>query len=234
MHNSIAEHYGVERTLLKLARAGTKWPYMCEHIHMFIKKCPCCQKMSVLAPPMQTKPFTAASVRPMSVINIDPIGLLPKDSDENAYVLTMIDTCTRYVELFAIRDVAGPSARRALLEHVDRYGCPQHIQSDNGSQFVNELIAELVRLIGTEHIRTLAYSKEENAIVERANKETLRHLRAMVFSVGTNVDWSLRLPLIARIMNATVHETIGITPASLLYGNMLNLDRATFGSLSGS
>ena len=124
MHNSIAEHYGVERTLLKLARAGTKWPYMCEHIHMFIKKCPCCQTMSVLAPPMQTKPFTAASVRPMSVINIDPIGLLPKDSDENAYVLTMIDTCTRYVELFAIRDVAGPSARRALLEHAGRYGCP--------------------------------------------------------------------------------------------------------------
>jgi hypothetical protein len=164
----------------------------------------------------------------MSVINIDSIGPLPKDADGNEYVLTMIDTCTRYVEFFAIRDVAGPTARRALLEHVGRYGCPQHIQSDNGSQFVNELIAELVRLIGTEHVRTLAHSKEENAIVERANKETLRHLRAMVFAVGTNVDWSMRLPLIARIMNATVHETIGITPASLLYGNMINLDRGIF------
>jgi hypothetical protein len=228
VHNSLAGHHGVEKTLVKLARTGTKWPYMREHIRLFIKKCPCCQKMSVLAPPILTKPFTAASVRPMSVINIDSIGPLPRDSDGNEYVLTMIDTCTRYVELFAIRDVAGPAARRALLEHVGRYGCPQHIQSDNGSQFVNELIAELVRLIGTEHVRTLAYSKEENAIVERANKETLRHLRAMVFAVGTNVDWSLRLPLIARIMNATVHETIGVTPASLLYGNMINLDRGIF------
>jgi hypothetical protein len=228
VHNSVAGHHGVERTLLKLARTGQKWAYMREHIRLFIDKCPCCQKMKVLIPPIHTKPFTVGSDSPMSVINIDSIGPLPVDEDGNEYVLTMIDTCTRYVELYPLRDLTGATARRALLEHVGRYGCPRHIQSDRGSQFANEMIDELVRGIGTEYVKTLAYSKEENAIVERANKEALRHLRAMVYAVGTNTNWSLRLPLIARIMNATVHDSIGVTPASLLFGNMLNLDRGIF------
>ena len=228
VHNSMTGHHGVERTLLKLVRAGHKWPYMREHIRLFIKKCPCCQKMSVLSIPIKTTPFVVATDEPMSTVNIDSIGPLPVDEDGNQHVLTVIDTCTRHVELYAIHDVTAEGARRALVDYIGRYGCPTRIQSDNGPQFVNDVIADVVRIIGTEHVKTLAYSKEENAIVERANKEVLRHLRALVFAVGTNTDWSLRLPLVARIMNSTVNETTGVTPASLLFGNTINLDRGIF------
>lgn len=221
-------HHGVERTLLKLVRAGHKWQYMREHIRLFIKKCPCCQKTSTLSIPIKTTPFVVATDEPMSKINVDSIGPLPVDENGNQYVLTVIDTCTRYVSLYAIHDVTAIGARSALVDHIGRFGCPRHIQSDNGSQFVNEIITDLIRITGSEHVKTLAYSHEENAIVERANKEILRHLRAMVFTVGTNTDWSLRLPLIARIMNATVNDTIGVTPASLIFGNSINLDRGIF------
>ena len=34
----------------------------------------------------------------------------------------------------------------------------------------------------------------------------------------------LRLPSIAHIINATVHERTGVTPAQLLFGNTINLD----------
>ena len=37
--------------------------------------------------------------------------------------------------------------------------------------------------------------------------------------------WPDYLPLIQRIINATVHESIGVTPASLLFGNQIQLDR---------
>jgi hypothetical protein len=184
--------------------------------------------MSVLSIPIKTTPFVVATDEPMSVVNIDSIGPLPVDENGNQHVLTVIDTCTRHVELYAIQDVTAEGARRALVDYIGRYGCPTRILSDNGPQFVNDVIADLIRIIGTEHVKTLAYSKEENAIVERANKEVLRHLRALVFAVGTNTDWSLRLPLVARIMNSTVNETTGVTPASLLFGNTINLDRGMF------
>jgi hypothetical protein len=48
---------------------------------------------------------------------------------------------------------------------------------------------------------TIAYSKEENAIVERANKEVMRHLRAFIFDERIMSDWVKYIPLVQRIMN---------------------------------
>jgi hypothetical protein len=56
---------------------------------------------------------------------------------------------------------------------MGRYGCPSTILSDNGSQYVNQVIDELIYLMGSHYDLTMAYSKEGNGIVERANKEVL-------------------------------------------------------------
>jgi hypothetical protein len=84
---------------------------------------------------------------------------------------------------------------------------------------------ELVKLVGFEHDLTLAYSKEESAVVERANKEVMRHLRAILLDKNIVTDWSNSLPLVQRIMNASVHSAIGVSPAQLLFGNAITLDR---------
>jgi len=36
----------------------------------------------------------------------------------------------------------------------------------------------------------MAYSIEENAIVERGNKEVMRHLKAILFKKGLKEKWS--------------------------------------------
>jgi hypothetical protein len=71
---------------------------------------------------------------------------------------------------------------------------------------------------------SLAYSKEQNAIVERANKEVMRHLTAIIFDRRISDVWSSEyLPLVQRIMNAKVHDTIGVSPAELVFGKSINL-----------
>ena len=82
--------------------------------------------------------------------------------------------------------------------------------------------------MGTEHKISMAYSKEENAIVERSNKEVLRHLNAILFDKNIVDNWCDYLPLVQRIMNATTHSSIGVSPASLLFGNSTQLDRGIF------
>jgi hypothetical protein len=61
VHNSIAGHHGVERTIQKLVVSNQRWPRMRDDIKRFIKKCPCCQKMSVLKVPIHAHPFTTAA-----------------------------------------------------------------------------------------------------------------------------------------------------------------------------
>ena len=225
-HNSIVDHSGRDRTLRKILRNATEAPpNIRAWVDKFIKQCPCCQKMSQLRIPIHTTPYSTATYRPMQRINIDTMGPFPVDEDGNAHILVIIDTFTRWKELYAIKTTDAMSAFQSLLAYVGRYGCPQEILSDNGSQFVNSLITELVKVLGTEQITTIAYSKEENAMVERANKEVLRHLTAMVFDKLIERKWSKYLPLIQRILNSEVHENIGVSPADLLYGNAINLDR---------
>ena len=102
------------------------------------------------------------------------------------------------------------------------------IRTDQGSQFVNDIVSELLKLVGVEHELTLAYSKEESAIVERANKEVMRHLKAILLDKNIVDDWAISLPLVQRIMNASVHSSIGVSLAQLLFGNAVTLDRGIF------
>ena len=55
-----------------------------------------------------------------------------------------------------------------MIQHFGRFETPEVVHTDRGTAFHNELIAELLRVAGTKQSLTTAYSKEENAIVERA------------------------------------------------------------------
>ena len=54
---------------------------------------------------------------------------------------------------------------------------PHQLRSDNGPHFIADVIREFLSFIGTRHCLLLVYYKEENAIVERMNKEINRHIR---------------------------------------------------------
>ena len=87
------------------------------------------------------------------------------------------------------------------------------------------LMNELIRLGGMQVHRITPYSHEENAMVERANKEVMRHVRNIVFDKKTVEDWRFNLPQVQRIMNASVNQSIGCAPADILYGGAITLDR---------
>jgi len=237
-HNSMVGHHGVERTLKKLSAPPDRengnrptpepWPQMREHVKKFIKTCPSCQKMSRLRTPIKTLGFTTASMTPMTRVSIDTIGPLPVDEDGNEYIIVIIDSFTRWVELYACSGADAQEAVKALLSYIKTFGQPSQLLSDNGTQFANQVVEELCRILGTEFVRTVAHSHQENAIVERVNKEVLRHLRALVFDDKTHSKWSKRLIFVQRILNTTEHESIGVAPCQLLFGNTIQLDTTPF------
>ncbi len=199
---------------------------MRRHVRQFIHLCPVCQKLKERHLSLKVHPFTTAAYLPMDVLNIDTIGPVDADEEGNKFILVIIDCFTRWVELFPIPDTSAKAAADALLQHVGRYGAPSTIRSDKGSQFVNGIITEFFKLVISEHAQTLAYSKEENAIVERANKEVMRHLRAIIFHHKNQDKWSKHyLPLVMRILNSEEKKNTGLSPAEILFGNSVDLGR---------
>ena len=225
VHNSRAGHFGVEPTLQKLTQNGKSWPEMRKDVRRFIRKCPCCQKMSALKVAIETHPFTTASYSIMDRVCIDAIGPLPEDELGNKYVITLIDAFSRFVLLISAKDTTAESAAQAILQWLGIFGIPSSIVSDNGTQFRNSLIQQLCSIAKIDHNMIHAYSKEENSIVERANKEVMRHLRAIIFDEIIKAKAFKYLPLVNRIINAQVHSSIGVSPAQIVFGNTLQLDR---------
>ena len=219
-HNSTVGHGGVDRTIQYLQRLDITWPAMRRDTKRFIKTCPLCQKMDSKKIVTNTVKFTTSTYEPWQVLNMDFIGPYPSGE----YVHVIIDTATRWVEISLWPDATANSAALALLNHIGRYGTPRQIRSDRGSHFANHLIKEFLELVGTPHNLTLAYSSEENAIVERANKEINRHLRALIFDFPEVKQLARRLPFVMRILNTTKNAVTGLAPAQLLFGNVIDLD----------
>jgi hypothetical protein len=228
VHNSVQGHHGKDRTYDKILESNQPWPKMREHIDTFIKQCPICQKCTDIKANINSYPYTVSTHGIMMRLDIDTIGPLPPDSKGNEYILTVIDSFSRYVELYALPNTTAMATVPPLIEHIGRYGLPQAIQSDNGTQFANEIIEELCKTMHIDKKYINAYSKQENGIVERCNKEVMRHLVAMTNEKYIRADWSMYLPLIQRIINAQKHSATGIAPANLLYGDALKLDRWIF------
>jgi hypothetical protein len=227
-HNDIVGHGGVQRTrgkILKLCPNANSDQQLTRHVRQYIRGCACCQKMSQLKPVIKTYPYTTSSRTPMDTVSVDTLGPFPEDEDGNKYIVVIIDCFSKFVELQATKDLTALGAAQCLFRYVGRYGTPSRLVSDNGTQYVNDVIMQLTRYLGLHHHKITPYSHEENSIVERANKEVLRHLMNLVFDKNTIHDWSLNLPLVQRILNAEIHLSTGVSPAQIVFGNAIDLDR---------
>ena len=231
VHNSVVGHMGVENTLQRVYRdqKGAPEPLMRAYIRQFIRQCACCQKMSRVKYQIATHRFTTAAYDLMSRLAADTIGPLPSDQYGNRYLLVLQDAMSRYIQLYPIRDTTALEAVKGFLKWTCTFGVPEQILTDNGTQFENHLVAEFVRQIGADHVKVMPYSSEENGLIERANKEVVRHLRTIFHEKLILSDWGYLHPLVERIYNSTVNENLGVSPAQLVFGNAVNLEQGLFG-----
>ena len=197
-HCYLYAHHGVERTIALMTQhaptetSATNWPKLRYHVRCYIQSCPTCQKMDATHKAIRASRFTLSSLRPMERIAIDTIGPVPEDLGFR-YIIVIIDTFSRYVELFPKQEVTAIAAADALWQHTCRFTTPLEIVTDFGSQFVNQLLHHFHLESGSHHHTTIPYSKEENGIVERANKEVNRHIRNILFDKGKFPNWSRML-----------------------------------------
>ena len=160
---------------------GQDWINRKQQIQLFIKKCATCQKNNQRKSLAVCRPFTLSSDSPMQKIFVDLIEDLREDEDGNKHIVVLIDSFSRYIMLYPIKEKTSRAVSKAILLMIGDYGAPKTLVSDRGPCFISDVLRDLLQFLGTEHEFTLSYSKEENGMVERANKETMRHLRNIVF-----------------------------------------------------
>ena len=141
--------------------------------------------------------------------------------------MVVIDSFTRWVNLYPLKEWKAEEAALALVRHIGQYGTPKTITSDADPVLLGKIVKQTLKIIGAKQIHTVAGSKQEQGIVERANKEVMRHIRNFIFDESVIKSYSIYIPLVQRIMNSSYHRSTGFSPAQLLYGGAVDLFRNT-------
>lgn len=227
VHNSVLGHRRKERTCMLLKALKLDWTGMEGDVAAFIEQCLECQKLETGGEPVQERVRTTVAYEPFEILAVDLLGPFPVDELGMKYVCTCVCCFTRAVELIPLKNKTAKEVSKAIIEITCRYGAPKYLRSDHGSEFENKLIGLLCKAMHTDQVFTIPYKPASNGLVERVNREVLRALRGLMLE-GAKVfesNWSLTLPFVRRIIMSTVNRSIGYSPAQLLYGGMVCLDR---------
>ena len=171
-------------------------------------------KGSVPKVPLQKMPIIGV---PFQQIGIDLIGpISPAASSGCRFVLVVVDYATRYPEAVALRGITTQEVAEALCKIYSRVGVPSKIVSDQGSQFMSEVMREVSRLLSIEHVTTTPYHPQSNGLVERFNGTLKSMLKKLCAERPTDWDRYLEAALFA--YREVKQESLGFSPFELLYG----------------
>ena len=152
-------------------------------------------------------------------MHIDIVGPLP-ESQGFKYLVTVIDRFTRWPEAIPIKDIEARTVAKAYVTNwVARFGVPNQMTSDRGTQFVSELWSAMSNLLGTDLHPTTAYHPQANGMIERLH----RMLKASLKTRLTGPHWVDELPWVLLGLRTTPKEDLNASPAELVYGSPLTV-----------
>ena len=115
-----------------------------------------------------------------SHVIIDCVGHFLKTRSGNQYLLMIVCASTKFPESIPFRNISAPKVVKALLIFFSFVGLPQEIQSDQGSNFMSDLIKQLVNELGKKQVKSSTYHPESQGALERFHS-TLKNMMQTYF-----------------------------------------------------
>ena len=208
-------HQGITRTFARLF-AKYFWQGMLRSVADYCCSCETCQmKKSPKQRPsgfLQHMPVSG----PFHTVGIDFTGPFVESHKRNRYMIVAVDHHTKWIEIRPVPAQTAAAAAHFFYEQiVMRHGAPRVLISDQGTQFLSELMQKLLNLLGVEHRTTTAYHLQTNGLTERYNgviKEAISH-----YTSADQRDWDRLLPSIAFAFNTSTSSTTLYSPFQLVY-----------------
>ena len=218
-HESImAGHQGITRTQDRVS-THFWWPCMTGDIQRYCRSCDICQrtvaKGRTAKVPLGNVPLVDT---PFKRVAVDLVGpMFPATDRGNRYLLTLVDYSTRYPEAVALKNVETETVAEALVSIFARIGIPSEILSDQGAQFVSNVMKEVSRLLSIKQLTTTPYHPQCNGLVERFNGTLKMMLKRMCAECPR--DWDRYVDPLLFAYREVPQESLGFSPFEMLYGH---------------
>jgi len=155
---------------------------------------------------------------PYMCCTIDLLGPLPSTPTKKKYILACVCNLTRWVELRCLYDKSAAHVAKGILDIFFMRGPPRAVSCDNGREFKNSVVQELLQSFGTCINYGTPYRPQGQGLVERCNREINKHLKALDIPEHR---WDTFIPSIQLSLNLSYHSALGCSPFQAMHGWML-------------
>ena len=157
----------------------------------------------------------------MEVVHIDYVGMevtiAANEKPVVKNVLVVVDHFTWYVQAFIMKNHTARTTARVLYNnYFSMFGFPQHLMSDQGTEFCGNVIAAMCSLLGVEKIRTMPYHPQRNRSAERV-PQTLQYMIGKL-DPEKRKKWPTHIGSIIIAYNATWSLVTRYSPYYLMFG----------------
>ena len=196
------------------------WPKMWSDIQSYVKSCDVCQKAtrnySNHKAPLQPLPIAEPFMR----VHMDILGPLPETLEGFKYILSVVDSFTGWIECIPMKNQQADTVARVLYKEIFcRYGSPFLIISDQGSNFMSNLVQALCELFNVKRHRTTAFHPMANGRVEVMNSSIGKCLRA--YCMDKQEDWDIHLPGVLMGLRMSCNSSSQYSPYQMLFGRVM-------------
>jgi transposase InsO family protein len=153
------------------------------------------------------------------VWGLDIVGSLRKAPGGNTHLLVTIDKFSKWVEVRPITNLRAEQAVTFFTDIVYRFGVPNSIITDNGSQFTGRKFLEFCDKFHIGVDWAAMAHPQSNGQVERTNGMILQGLKPRIFDRlnKSGRKWLQELPMVVWSLRTTPSRATGFTPFFLVY-----------------
>jgi hypothetical protein len=221
IHGGECGSHSSSRTLVgKAFRHGFYWPTALQDAAEMVKSCKACQfHAKQIHTPAQALQMISPSW-PFAVWGVDILGPFPRVVGGYRYLFVAIDKFTKWPEATPVVNITQGAAVAFLKSIVCRFGVPNRIITDNGTQFTSRIFQEYCEDIGTQLCFASVAHPRSNGQAERANAEILRGLETRTYDClkKHGANWVSELSSVLWGNRTTPSRATGETPFFLVYG----------------
>nr|ABA99805.1 retrotransposon protein, putative, unclassified [Oryza sativa Japonica Group] len=221
IHEGECGAHSASRTLVgKAFRQGFYWPTALNDAVDLVRRCRACQfHAKQIHQPAQALQIIPLSW-PFAVWGLDILGPFRRAPGGFEYLYVAIDKFTKWPEAYPVVKIDKHSALKFIKGITARFGVPNRIITDNGTQFTSELFGDYCEDMGIKLCFASPAHPRSNGQVERANAEILRGLKTKTFNIlkKHGDSWIEELPAVLWANRTTPSRATGETPFFLVYG----------------
>ena len=162
------------------------------------------------------------------IVAIDHIGVLPEVNGGYKYITTYYDRFSGYTVSVPAKSIdAFTTTINFVIHWICKYGPPNKILTDMGSDFRSEILQHLCDVLKTKHKFTTAYHASTNGAVERFNRTLKTALRCISYEKQLDFAhgdrWDHYISYINSVHNNRKSRRTKLSPNEIMLGRKFKL-----------